>query len=115
MAFVDETTVFARGGRGGNGAATMHSEPYTPRGGPDGGRGGAGGSVIFEVSARARDLSWLADHPHQAAADGVSGQRAKRDGAVGPDLVITVPDGTVVYDEDGLLADLVGEGARAVV
>ena len=115
MAFVDETTVFARGGRGGNGSATMHSEPYKPMGGPDGGNGGPGGSVVFEVSGRARDLSWLADHPHQAAADGVSGQKAKRDGAAGKDLVITVPDGTVVYDDRGLVADLVGEGSRAVV
>jgi GTP-binding protein len=115
MAFVDETGVFVKGGRGGNGAATLHSEPYKPLGGPDGGNGGPGGSVIFKVSRRARDLSWLADHPHQAAADGVGGQKAKRDGAAGKDLVITVPDGTVVYDEEGLLADLVGEGSRAVV
>ena len=115
MAFVDETTVFVKGGRGGNGAATLHSEPYKPLGGPDGGNGGPGGSVIFEVSRRARDLSWLADHPHQAAADGVGGQKAKRDGAAGKDLVITVPDGTVVLDDQGLLADLVGEGSRAVV
>ncbi|MEP6477363.1 MAG: GTPase ObgE [Actinomycetota bacterium] len=115
MAFVDETGVFVKGGRGGNGAATLHSEPYKPLGGPDGGNGGPGGSVIFEVSRRARDLSWLAEHPHQAAADGVGGQKAKRDGAAGKDLVITVPDGTVIYDERGLLADLVGEGSRAVV
>ena len=115
MAFVDETGVFVKGGRGGNGAATLRSEPYKPLGGPDGGNGGPGGSVIFQVSRRARDLSWLADHPHQAAADGVGGQKAKRDGAAGKDLVITVPDGTVVYDEEGLLADLVGEGSRAVV
>jgi GTP-binding protein len=115
MAFVDETSVSVRGGRGGNGAATLHSEPYKPLGGPDGGNGGPGGSVIFEVSRRARDLSWLADHPHQRAADGIGGQRAKRDGAAGEDLVVTVPDGTVVYDEEGLLADLIGEGARAVV
>ena len=113
--FVDETTVFARGGRGGHGAATLHSEPYKPQGGPDGGNGGHGGSVVFEVSARARDLSWLADHPHQTAADGVSGRKAKRDGAAAADLVVQVPNGTVVYDDRGLVADLVGEGARAVV
>jgi GTPase len=115
MAFVDETTVIVRGGRGGHGAATLHSEPYKPQGGPDGGNGGAGGSVIFEVSGRVRDLSWLADHPHQAAADGVGGRKSKRDGGAGEDLVIQVPDGTVVHDDQGLLADLVGEGSRAVV
>jgi GTP-binding protein len=96
MAFVDETSVSVRGGRGGNGAATQHSEPYKPLGGPDGGNGGPGGSVIFEVSRRARDLSWLADHPHQRAVDGVGGQRAKRDGAAGEDLVVPVTQGTPV-------------------
>ena len=86
MAFVDEITVFVKGGRGGNGAATLHSEPYKPLGGPDGGNGGPGGSVVFEVSSRARDLSWLADHPHQAAADGVGGQKreARRRRRQGP-------------------------------
>lgn len=115
MAFVDEAEVYVRAGRGGNGSASMHSEPYKPRGGPDGGNGGAGGSVIFEVSRGVRDLAWLADHPHQRAGHGAAGRSSKRDGATGKDLVVPVPDGTVVHDQDGLLADLVGEGARAVV
>jgi GTP-binding protein len=71
--------------------------------------------VVFEVSSGTHDLSWLADHPHQRAANGGPGRSARRDGATGKDLVIPVPDGTVVNDEEGLLADLVGEGARAVV
>jgi GTPase involved in cell partitioning and DNA repair len=54
MTFVDEATVFVRAGRGGDGSASMRSEPYTPRGGPDGGNGGSGGSVVLEVSARTR-------------------------------------------------------------
>jgi len=115
MAFVDETAVYVRAGRGGNGAASLHSEPYKPQGGPDGGNGGPGGSVVFEVSRGTHDLSWLADHPHQRADPGGSGRSANRDGATGKDLVVPVPDGTVVSDDDGLLADLVGEGARAVV
>jgi GTP-binding protein len=115
MTFVDEVTVFVKGGRGGNGSAALHSEPYKPLGGPDGGNGGPGGSVVFEVAGRVRDLSALADHPHQVAPDGVAGRKAKRDGAAGKDLVIGVPDGTVVFDEKGLLADLVGEGTRTVV
>jgi GTPase len=86
-----------------------------PRGGPDGGDGGDGGSVIFQVSAGVHDLKWLSDHPHQKAADGGSGRSTDRDGARGADLVVEVPDGTVVSDEEGLLADLVGDGARAVV
>jgi GTP-binding protein len=115
MAFVDECTVFARAGRGGDGSASLHSEPYKPRGGPDGGNGGAGGSVVVAVTGEAHDLSWLADHPHQRADAGRPGRSARRDGATGKDLVLAVPDGTVVFDEDGLLADLVGEGSRAVV
>ena len=61
------------------------------------------------------DLSWLADHPHVKANGGEPGRRSKRDGATGKDVVIAVPDGTVVFDEHGLVADLVGEGARSVV
>jgi GTPase len=115
VAFVDEVTVFARGGRGGNGSASILREPYNPRGGPDGGDGGAGGDVVFEVSTGARDLAWLADHPHLRAPNGGPGGKRGRTGASGEDLVIRVPDGTRVEDEDGLLADLVGEGARAIV
>ena len=115
MTFVDECTVFARAGRGGNGSASLHSEPFKPRGGPDGGDGGDGGSVVFEVSRGVHDLSWLADHHHVKADGGDPGRKAKRDGASGRDVVIPVPDGTVVFDELGLVADLVGEGARSVV
>ncbi|MEX0755839.1 MAG: GTPase ObgE [Actinomycetota bacterium] len=115
MTFVDEAVVVARAGRGGDGSASMRSEPYTPRGGPDGGNGGDGGSVILEVSSRIRDLAWLRDHPHLDAKAGTGGRSQKRDGARGGDRVLQVPDGTVVSDEQGLLADLVGEGARVVV
>jgi GTP-binding protein len=115
MAYVDEVTVFARGGRGGNGSSSMLREPYNPRGGPDGGDGGRGGDVVFEVSTGVRDLSWLADHPHVRADAGGAGGKRGRSGATGQDLVIRVPDGTRIEDEDGLLADLVGQGARAVV
>jgi GTP-binding protein len=115
MAFTDEATVYVRAGRGGNGSASLHSEPYKPQGGPDGGNGGPGGSVVFEVSRGTHDLSWLADHPHQRSDPGGAGRSSNRGGATGKDLVVPVPDGTVVLDEDGLLADLVGEGARAVV
>ena len=115
MTFVDEALVYAKAGRGGNGSASMHSEPYKPHGGPDGGNGGAGGSVVFEVSRGVHDLSWIADHPHQRAPAGVAGRSARRDGATGKDLLVPVPDGTVVSDDEGLIADLVGEGSRAVV
>jgi GTP-binding protein len=115
MAFVDECTMVVQAGRGGDGSVSLHSEPYKPRGGVDGGDGGDGGSVIFEVTRGLHDLSWLADHPHQKAGPGGAGRSTRRNGANGKDLVIPVPDGTVVSDREGLIADLVGEGARAVV
>jgi GTP-binding protein len=115
MTFVDDVTVFVKAGRGGDGSASLLSEPYKPRGGPDGGDGGNGGSVTFEVSSGVRDLSDLTDHPHRRAESGKPGARSKRTGKAGVDLVIPVPDGTRVEDENGLLADLMGEGARAVV
>ncbi|MGZ8625033.1 MAG: GTPase ObgE [Actinomycetota bacterium] len=115
MGFVDEVTAFVRGGRGGDGSSSILREPYKPRGGPDGGNGGRGGDVVFEVDPGLRDLSWLADHPHQRAESGRSGRGRNRAGADGADLVVRVPDGTRVEDEEGLLADLVGAGSRAVV
>jgi GTP-binding protein len=115
MGFVDEVTVFVRAGRGGDGSSSILREPYKPKGGPDGGDGGRGGDVVFEVDLGIRDLSSLADHPHQRAGNGRAGRSRKRAGADGEDLVVPVPDGTRVEDEDGLLADLVGAGSRAVV
>ncbi|MDP9184528.1 MAG: GTPase ObgE, partial [Actinomycetota bacterium] len=115
MAFVDECVLHVSSGRGGDGSASMHSEPYKARGGPDGGNGGNGGSVILEVGAGVHDLSWLADHPHQRATPGSPGRSSDRDGAAGKDLIVSVPDGTAVLDDSGLVADLVGEGSRVVV
>ncbi len=115
MGFVDEVTVFVRAGRGGDGSASILREPYKPMGGPDGGDGGRGGDIAFEVDPGARDLSLLADHPHQRAEDGKGGRGRNRSGGDGEDLVVRVPDGTRVEDERGLLADLVGAGTRAVV
>ena len=115
MDFVDEVTVIARAGRGGDGSSSMLREPFKPKGGPDGGDSGRGGDVVFEVSPGVRDLSSLADQPHPRAGSGKPGGPNRRTGANGEDLVIAVPDGTMVFDDDGLVADLVGAGARAVV
>jgi GTPase len=115
MTFVDEVDVEVRAGRGGDGSAAMGSEPFKPKGGPDGGDGGRGGDVVFRATRNVHDLAWFADNPHLKAEHGKPGARARRDGANGKDLIITVPDGTVVFDEQGLLADLVGEGSEAVV
>jgi GTP-binding protein len=113
--FVDEAVVFARGGRGGTGAASFHREKYRPKGGPDGGDGGKGGDVVLEVSPDLFDLSTLARNPHLRARDGAHGQGSDRHGANGDDLVVRVPDGTRVREERGLVADLLGTGSRAVV
>lgn len=115
MTFVDEVDVEVRAGRGGDGSAAMRSEPYKPKGGPEGGDGGRGGDVVFRATRNLHDLAWFADHPHLRADPGTPGARARRDGGKGKDLVVPVPDGTVVFDEQGLVADLVGEGAEAVV
>ncbi|MGH2692028.1 MAG: GTPase ObgE [Actinomycetota bacterium] len=114
-AFVDEAVVNVRGGRGGAGAVSFRREAHTPRGGPDGGDGGKGGDVMLEVSADVYDLSWLADHPHQGARDGEPGRGSNKSGADGADLVLRVPDGTVVREERGPVADLVEAGTRALV
>src|SRR4051794_30683942 len=115
MAFVDEVTAFARGGKGGAGSASLLREPYKPRGGPDGGDGGSGGSVVFVVSDREHDLSRIADRPHLRAENGRPGAGNNRTGAAGEDLVVPVPDGTVIREDGDLVADLVGVGSRAVV
>jgi GTP-binding protein len=114
MSFVDEAVLFVRAGRGGDGAVSFHREKYKPRGGPDGGDGGRGGDVVLEVSPEVFDLAWPASHPHQRASDGARGRGNNRSGADGEDLVLRVPDGTVVRDERGPVADLVGPGARVV-
>ncbi|HEX6581318.1 MAG TPA: GTPase ObgE [Actinomycetota bacterium] len=115
MTFVDEVDVEVRAGRGGDGSAAMRSEPYKPKGGPEGGDGGRGGDVVFRATRNLHDLAWFADHPHLRAEPGTPGARSRREGRNGKDLVVPVPDGTVVFDEQGLVADLVGEGAEAVV
>jgi len=113
--FADRASIFVRAGDGGSGGASMRREPYTPRGGPNGGDGGRGGDVILKVDRSVFDLSDLADHPHRKAGHGGGGSRQNRHGADGEDLVLLVPDGTVVSDERGFVADLVGEGQTAVV
>jgi GTP-binding protein len=113
--FVDEARLVARGGNGGAGAASLRREPYQPRGGPDGGDGGRGGDVVLRVDPSVGDLGAIADRPHRAADHGGPGGPNNRHGRNGDDVVILVPDGTVVRDERGLVADLVGPDVSAVV
>ena len=114
--FVDRVNLHVTAGRGGNGVASVHREKFKPLGGPDGGNGGPGGSVILRVDP---DVTTLLDYhhsPHRRAEHGGHGAGAHRNGAHGSDLVLPVPDGTVVRDERGnVLADLVGPGTEMVI
>ena len=114
--FVDRVTLHVAAGRGGNGVASVHREKFKPLGGPDGGNGGPGGSVILRVDP---DVTTLLDYhhsPHRRAEHGAHGAGAHRSGSHGADLVLPVPDGTVVSTAAGeLLADLVGAGTELVV
>ena len=111
--FVDEAQLCARGGRGGAGCVSFRREAHVPRGGPDGGDGGSGGDVWVVADRNVASLLSFRDHPHRIAANGTHGQGKKRHGAGGNDLIVTVPEGTVVMDNDGeLLADLVRHGDR---
>lgn len=111
--FVDEARVHTSGGRGGDGAATFNREKYRGKGGPDGGSGGRGGSVLFQADPGTGSLAWVGDHPHQRADSGSKGARNKRTGADGDDLIVRVPVGTVVHDEQGqIMADLGRSGDR---
>lgn len=113
--FVDRVVIHTRAGNGGNGCASVHREKYKPLGGPDGGNGGRGGSVVLVVDPQVHTLLDFHFHPNVVAPSGKQGQGGNRDGAAGTDLEVRVPDGTVVLDDHGrLLADLTGEGTRFV-
>lgn len=114
--FIDRVTLHAAGGNGGHGVASIHREKFKPLGGPDGGNGGNGGSVILEVNSNTTTLLTYHRSPHQRATNGTPGSGDFRQGKSGKDIILPVPDGTVVKSMDGeLLADLTGEGARFVV
>jgi len=111
--FVDRVVIHARAGSGGNGCASVHREKFKPLGGPDGGNGGRGDSIVLVVDPQVHTLLDFHFHPHVGAPSGKQGMGGNRDGANGADLELKVPDGTVVLDEQGrLLADLVGAGTR---
>ncbi|MCA1848379.1 MAG: GTPase ObgE, partial [Actinobacteria bacterium] len=115
MQFLDEARFVVRAGRGGDGSVSFNREKYRPRGGPDGGRGGDGGSVILHAT---EDLSTLEPYAHRKvikAGRGGHGSGNNRTGERGGDVVLDVPVGTQVYDEDGLLADLSQPDASFVV
>jgi GTP-binding protein len=111
----DRAKICARGGRGGNGCVSFRREKYVPKGGPNGGDGACGGDVVLVATRQVRDLNALYHKPHVRAGAGGHGQGAQRHGAVGKDLLVDVPVGTEVRDDEGaLLGDLTVEGQRLV-
>ncbi|MCA1823503.1 MAG: GTPase ObgE, partial [Frankia sp.] len=116
MQFVDRVVLHASAGSGGAGCSSVHREKFKPLGGPDGGNGGHGGNIALIVDPGVTTLLDFHFHPHHKAASGRAGQGSNRNGANGDDLVLRVPDGTVVKSADGaVLADLVGAGTTYVV
>jgi GTP-binding protein len=109
--FVDRVVLHLQAGDGGHGCVSVLREKFKPLGGPDGGDGGHGGNVTLVVDPQQHTLLDFHFHPHIKASNGGGGAGSNRDGANGKDLVVKVPDGTVVMTEDGeVLADLIGAG-----
>jgi GTP-binding protein len=114
--FVDRVVLHVRAGKGGDGVASVKREKFKPLGGPDGGDGGHGGDVKLVVD---RNITSLLDYhrrPHRDAGNGKPGKGDNQDGAKGADLVLPVPDGTMIIDGNGdLIYDMVGEGTEFTI
>lgn len=115
--FIDKARIFVKSGNGGNGAVSFRREKYVPAGGPDGGDGGNGASVIFEVDLGLRTLMDFKYQRKYVAEHGEDGSKKRKAGRNGEDLILKVPPGTIIRDEaTGLvIADLKEEGDRVVV
>ncbi|MCI9169190.1 MAG: GTPase ObgE [Dorea sp.] len=115
--FADRAKIFIRSGKGGDGHVSFRRELYVPNGGPDGGDGGRGGDVIFEVD---EGLNTLQDYRHRkkfVAKDGEPGGKRRCHGSDAADIVLKVPEGTVIKeaDSDKVIADMSGENRRQIV
>ncbi|HCF49822.1 MAG TPA: GTPase ObgE [Syntrophomonas sp.] len=115
--FIDEARVYVKGGDGGNGIVAFRREKYVPQGGPAGGDGGRGGNVIFQADEGLRTLMDFRYNRHFKAERGQHGQGKNMHGAWGQDLVVRVPAGTVIKDEESgeMIADLTEHGQEALV
>ena len=116
MQFIDEVKIHVKAGDGGRGCLSFRREKFIPKGGPDGGDGGDGGDVIFQVDEGLGTLLDLRYKVHYKAKNGAHGMGANRHGKNGEDLLIRVPPGVLIYDEESgeLLADLKERGQRFV-
>ncbi len=115
--FIDSVQINVASGKGGDGMVHMHREKYRPRGGPDGGDGGKGGNVIFEVVPTLNTLSHFHQNENFFAEAGKNGGPTNRSGRSAEDLIIRVPPGTSIYDDDKaeLIGDLTLPGQRLIV
>ncbi len=115
--FIDEAVVEVHSGNGGDGVVHFRREKYVPRGGPDGGNGGRGGDVIFEVSPILNTLSAFRHQLIYRAKDGERGASKDMTGRSAEDLIIRVPPGTILYDANtnDVLGDLVEPDQRLVI
>lgn len=110
--FVDKVKVYLKAGDGGNGCVSFRREKFVPKGGPDGGDGGDGGDIIIKASSSYNTLTHLAYNPHLRAENGEDGGSSNKKGRRGEDLIVYVPCGTIVKDEEGdVVADLLREGS----
>ena len=115
--FADRARIFIKSGKGGDGHVSFRRELYVPDGGPDGGNGGKGGDIIFEVD---KGLNTLGDFRHNSkyiAKSGEEGGKRRCTGRDGEDLVIKVPEGTVIYDDESrkVIADMSNDNLREVI
>ena len=117
MKFIDRVKIYVQAGTGGNGTVAFRGEAHVPKGGPSGGDGGRGGSVIFVATNSLSTLLDLRYYREYKAQNGEKGHAKKMHGADADDLVIRVPVGTCVYDDDtgNIIADLTKDGQRAVI
>ncbi len=112
----DHASINVHGGDGGAGSVSFRREKHVPRGGPDGGNGGAGGDVVIVATRQFRDLSYFRHKVHFKGQRGGHGAGQKRHGKAGEPTIVEVPVGTEIRDREGVLvADLVAEGQRVVV
>src|SRR5579872_510183 len=113
--FHDKARIWVQGGRGGDGSIHFRREKYVPKGGPDGGDGGAGGDVVLVADPRRRDLSGFRPNQKLRAGRGGPGGGRLSNGARGDDATLAVPVGTQIFAGEELVADLARPGARVVV
>ncbi len=113
--FFDTAKIFVKAGDGGNGCISFRREKFVPKGGPDGGNGGDGGDVILEVDANLYTLRSFHLRSNFKAENGEHGKGKNKNGKKGKDIIIKVPRGTIVYEEEKIIGELLNEQDRLIV